>query len=93
MNIEDGNRLIAEFMGGIPTKSLNTETWDIPNMNGYQFVLFYHSSWDWLMPVLEQIRNTDDVTIDIEISKETTISNIDRSSGHVSRGFNTIDNT
>lgn len=55
MNIEEGNKLIAEFMGAVPTKALGTETWDVPNMDGLQFVLFYHSSWDWLMPVVEKI--------------------------------------
>lgn len=59
MNVEEGNHLIAEFMGAVPTKVLGTETWDIPNMDGLQFVLFYNSSWDWLMPVVEKIENIE----------------------------------
>lgn len=45
-DIIEGNRLIAEFDG-----------YDI-HMNGYQ----YHSSWDWLMPVVEKIHLLREVT-------------------------------
>lgn len=48
-------KLIAEFMGGKLTESLGQPSWDLPNMEGLQWVLFYDSSWDWLMPVVEKI--------------------------------------
>lgn len=46
---------VAIFMGGSPTMSLDSKVWDIPDMAGYQWVLFYDSSWDWLMPVIRKI--------------------------------------
>ena len=54
MTTEQGNKLIAEFMGG---------TLDSPGSPYYYFLekgkyeteLKYHSSWDWLMPVVEKI--------------------------------------
>lgn len=71
MNTQENNRLIAEFEG--------YETYE---MNGYINVHYsddnvrtivdthYHSSWDWLMPVVEKINdltddwgNTNDFTI------------------------------
>lgn len=56
--IHANNCLIAEFMGGKTTISLGKNiTWDLPNMPGYQWVLFYNSSWDWLMPVVEKIES------------------------------------
>ena len=52
--ILDGNKLIAEFMGG---------TLDNPKAKYYYFLergryemeLKYHSSWDWLIPVIGKI--------------------------------------
>ena len=46
-NIKD-NKLIAEFMGS----NLNgLESWQ------YEEELQYHTSWDWLMPVVERIES------------------------------------
>lgn len=56
--IEEGNRLIAEFMGFPPRQSTIGEIWPEPK-NSF-FVHDnpqYHSSWDWLMPVVEKIGN------------------------------------
>lgn len=63
MEIENGNRLIAEFMGwksvlyaNLPNRMHRTDEkgvqWadDIRNFK-------YHSSWDWLMPVVEKIQS------------------------------------
>lgn len=60
-----GNRLIAEFMG-IPRCPICEE-----DCCGYQFgagliykpeEMKYHTSWDWLMPVVEKIRKIEDET-------------------------------
>jgi hypothetical protein len=48
MNTQENNKLIAEFMGS----NLNgLESWQ------YEEELQYHTSWDWLMPVVEKIDN------------------------------------
>jgi hypothetical protein len=66
--IEQNNRMIAEFMGGkFHGQSLveinKNEVW-LPihgicrlDLNGKK--LNYHSSWDWLMPVVEKIENLE----------------------------------
>lgn len=65
MKVIEGNELIAEFMGAklIP-KTLNEHCTiiqcsfdgDSPAYDGISLSnLLYHSSWDWLMPVLEKI--------------------------------------
>jgi hypothetical protein len=62
-----GNKLIAEFMGGVITKrdtslpypeglpkwAKHEYDFDTLKIGGYE----YHSSWDWLMPVVEKIGN------------------------------------
>lgn len=45
------NKLIAEFMGAEPDKKTFFRT-------GKE-VYFYHTSWDWLMPVVEKIYQLD----------------------------------
>lgn len=61
MNIDiiEGNKLIAEFMGAKwngATENIFrfTENLPIEGKNNYK-TLEYHSSWDWLMPVVEKI--------------------------------------
>ena len=61
--IKINNCLIAEFMGGKTTISLGNIAWDLPDMPGYQWVLCYDSSWDWLMPVVDKIDLTNYVAI------------------------------
>lgn len=59
MDVEEGNKLIAEFMG----HSLDDEGYyDIPQTTCQGYFdktipcnLEYNSSWDWLMPVVEKI--------------------------------------
>ena len=41
------NKLIAEFMG---VDQVDIDTWLETNSN-----LKYHTSWDWLMPVVEKV--------------------------------------
>jgi len=50
------NELIAEFMGlkMIDSKDIKEDT----NVNEYCFNPRYHTSWDWLMPVVEKIKST-----------------------------------
>ena len=54
MKIEEANKLIAEFMGVYSEE------------NGYDYTeignrgVWYHTSWDWLMPVIvKQIQPTE----------------------------------
>ena len=56
--IEQGNKLIAEFMGATQDSDDLSDWWGgIMFPHGYDrtFALKYHSSWDWLMPVVEKI--------------------------------------
>ena len=53
MNIEEGNKLIAEFMGkdvGHGNMVVIYKTWT---------EMKYHYSWDWLMPVVERIEEIE----------------------------------
>lgn len=54
ISIRDGNKLIAEFMGG---KAHQNEGWLIDGIPGLPktFQLSYHSSWDWLQPVVKKV--------------------------------------
>jgi len=69
----EGNKLIAEF---------DNKKWDIENNRGrvglfvldsdaeIAYELDYHSSWDWLMPVVEKIQHLENklpVRIDFQI--------------------------
>lgn len=59
MSIEESNKLIAEFMGA----ELDGEDWHITGREWtvsnkrYPGNLQYHTSWDWLMPVIEKIES------------------------------------
>ena len=53
MNTTNNNKLIAEFMGITPNEAgvyhvSKHKGYDVENLN-------YHTSWDWLMPVLKKI--------------------------------------
>src|SRR5205814_9893195 len=57
MNNIDGNKCIAEFMG-IPKEGIFITT----NFEGkmqFSTDYQYHSSWDWLMEVVEKIESLD----------------------------------
>ena len=57
--IEEGNKLIAEFMG----LHFHKTGWvDARHIDGnYECPeLKYHYSWDWLMPVVEKIESLED---------------------------------
>ena len=55
--IIDNNRLIAEFMG-LDVLYENRVHHDSAS-KGKVTIMKYHSSWDWLMPVVEKIESTD----------------------------------
>lgn len=56
---EENNRLIAEFMG-LTESSIPNKYWTEKNSEGITSGEMvepkYHSSWDWLMPVVNKIR-------------------------------------
>lgn len=67
-NIIENNRLIAKFMG-LKEQTDPTERWfglffDKGNRVGgsVKEPLLYHSSWDWLMPVVDKIYDTYEYT-------------------------------
>ena len=68
--IVEGNRLIAEFMG-YKQRENGGLFWGNDGLGGlYPKDLKYHSSWDWLMPVVEKIQHLEDelpVKIDFQI--------------------------
>ena len=62
----NNNKLIAEFMG-IPSykqgRYLMFEYAD--NNHRTEQDLAYHTSWDWLMPVVEKIEEDDEIDVNI----------------------------
>ena len=74
INIEKGNILIAKFMGADGAPKYNPEVWDI-YITGHLDVdgdheeaqhfytpseMKYHTSWDWLMPVVQKCLDVTD---------------------------------
>jgi len=55
------NELIAEFMGSTYIKDGTMRYWIIDGRN--HSTLHYETSWDWLMPVVEKIKLSYDVSI------------------------------
>jgi len=55
MTIEEGNKLIAEFMGWKYSKSGKTVRRSSHSSPRRLKDIQYHSSWDWLMPVGKKI--------------------------------------
>ena len=62
MEISEGNKLIAEFMGLVYRNGYNYTGWyKSTTTEKFAYIicdterLKYHSSWDWLMPVIEKI--------------------------------------
>ena len=59
MNVTEQNKLIAEFMGFVNTtptdKYFNIMEHSVTKQLQEPMSAKYHSSWDWLMPVVEKI--------------------------------------
>jgi len=60
----ENEKLISDFMGFEydPEK----DGFKIPSQNSITQELKFHSSWDWLMPVVEKIEGETDATFNIE---------------------------
>lgn len=69
-NIAENNRLIAEFMGWEEQKD-DTKRWYgqwFDNITGERHTyLFFNTSWDWLMTVVEKINTIDDYRFTVNI--------------------------
>lgn len=86
MNTIEGNKLIADFMGYetcTDPDHENDKCYQVPYAKGYHRAkqLQHHTSWDWLMPVVERIEDTkikrvSNPQVDIIIG-DCYISNID----------------
>jgi len=80
MHHVDANKLIAEFMGIEEAYNPNGNDWVLktttPDVNGDTDILDsykgnelqYHTSWDWLMPVVRRI--VSDIELDIDYENE-----------------------
>ena len=75
MNTLEGNKLIAEFTGWTFAPNVNHEsespTYELRDAHGFNEyrtadMFSYHSSWDWLMPVVEKIEK--DFATEFEIT-------------------------
>ena len=55
----NNNKLIAEFMGGVMHEGLMSLP-DDNNLYNVECQLHYHTSWDWLMPVANEIIKSRD---------------------------------
>jgi len=58
MNTQENNKMIAEFMGIVYPKLDNVIV--IDNVVIKENELSYHTSWDWLMPVVDKIESFQD---------------------------------
>lgn len=66
------NKLIAEFMGGYDhggsfNFGADNDKYNLPQWADYK-ELQYHSSWDWLMPVVEKIQDTPAIIFEYTFS-------------------------
>jgi len=71
--ILENNKLIAQFMGYMPTsKEIGEQTFTHDTMEKGTVIWLsqfkYHSSWDWLMPVVEKIETEQGCIIEMWLS-------------------------
>lgn len=75
MDTIEGNKIIAEFMGLTVNPSDGGKTYAIGGAIEIEGQLFaeswerpqYHTSWDWIMPVVEKIEATKKYQVEIEL--------------------------
>ncbi len=79
----EGNKLIAEFMGGEPFNFINEFDEIVCGFEVYGSAyplksLEYHLSWDWLMPVVEKIESLllSDIEIEGKACKCQPLNNV-----------------
>lgn len=55
--IIEGNKAIAEFMNVHSVELIKKTMYNFPQLDEYKTIDYskYHTSWDWLMPVVEKI--------------------------------------
>ena len=59
--LRENNKLIAEFMGLCPLSRSGFISDKNQEYYGSLSDLHYHTSWDWLMPVIKEVYNTEEV--------------------------------
>lgn len=62
MELAEQNKLIAKFMGLVVSDRDNYTSELHTNVDAD---LKYHTSWDWLMPVVEKIEEDDEIDVNI----------------------------
>ena len=99
------NKLIAEFMGAVGTPKYNPTEWDVyltgcldvdsDDENAKHFYtpdeMKYHTSWDWLMPVIENIDHLQHEPV-MSIEKALSTRSIDDTYKAVVKFINQLNN-
>lgn len=75
LSVIERNKIIAVFMGGkqvgkikgSPYTIWEVEIWGQLHRDIHDYLFQYHSSWDWLMPVVEKIENKLKWKYEVEI--------------------------
>ena len=72
-NTTENNRLIAEFMGGkmVVENHHGVNIIEMPDGMHDIVGLKYHTSWDWLMPVIDQIQKVTEEPEELDALKDT----------------------
>jgi hypothetical protein len=96
MNTTEGNKLIAEFMGfgNVSKDEFIYAVILSGKAMGYKTPkdMLFHTSWDWLMPVVEQVDFDSAHFVEIQ-GRSCTIKNANLEWVHCSQGVSRIDAT
>ena len=82
------NKLIAEFMGAVGTPKYNPTEWDVyitgcldvdsDDEKAQHFYtpdeMKYHTSWDWLMPVVQKVSSLCDEPCELDNMKHALLT-------------------
>ena len=82
------NKLIAEFMGAVGTPKYNPTEWDVyitgcldvasDDEKAQHFYtpdeMKYHTSWDWLMPVVQKVSSLCDEPYELDNMKHALLT-------------------